>query len=227
MSTTTTLQRDIDNLTTLASADLSALFQQVQNAAEARQALNDILPALVETYGLAAGALAAEWYDDARSKAGVGGGFRALPGPAPSTETRALTNWALDTATDLTTARSLVVGGVQRRVANVARGTIMRSTAADRKAVGWMRVGAGACAFCRMLIARGAVYTEATAFFGAHDNCNCQAAPKWPGATPIDVEKYRKGRYYIEDDEKRAADVKRAKEWIAKNMPEGPAIARF
>jgi hypothetical protein len=30
-----------------------------------------------------------------------------------------------------------------------------------------------------MLLGRGAVYTEASADFEAHDHCNCGAAPAW------------------------------------------------
>lgn len=118
MSTPTQLRRDIANLSRLAERDLAALWATVATAAQARQALNDILPALVETYGMAAGAIAADWYDEARAKAGVGRAFYAEPIPVTPAGAPKLTTWALGVSTDLDNARSLVAGGVQRRLAN-------------------------------------------------------------------------------------------------------------
>jgi hypothetical protein len=54
---------------------------------------------------------------------------------------------------------------MQRRIANFSRDTITGSSIADPKAQGWERVGNGECAFCSMLIGRGAVYSEASADF--------------------------------------------------------------
>lgn len=178
MTTPTRLRNDVRALTTLADRDLAKLWQQVTTAATAQQALNDILPALIETYGLAAAALAADWYDEARIKAGVGGSFRAFPIELPDPGAPKLTGWALSEAKSLDTARILVVGGVQRRIANAARYTVARSSVADPKARGWRRVGDGSsCQFCSMLLGRGAVYTEASAQFKSHDHCGCSAAP--------------------------------------------------
>lgn len=226
MSTPTQLRRDVANLSRLAERDLAALWATVATAAQARQALNDILPALVETYGMAAGAIAADWYDEARAKAGVGRAFYAEPIPVPPAGAPKLTTWALGVSTDLDNAKSLVAGGVQRRLANVARGTVMRSSSRDPLAVGWMRVGAGACGFCRMLIARGAVYTEETVDFGAHDHCNCQAAPKWPGAEPIDVQEYRESTRR-RSDSTREADNDRARAWIDEHLADAPTAPRL
>jgi hypothetical protein len=181
MSTTTTLRRNTATLATLAARDLEAMWRQVTNAAQARRALEDILPALIETYGLAAAALAADWYDEARIKAGVGGSFQAFPTeiPNPRAEAASLLTWAQREAVSIETMPALVFGGVQRRLANAARGTVMGSAIADPKARGWKRVGNPRCGFCRMLISRGAVYSEATVHFDAHDSCNCAAAPEW------------------------------------------------
>lgn len=178
MATPTRLRNDLRSLSVLAERDLSALWRQVSTAAAAQQALNDILPALIETYGAAAGAIAADWYDEARIKAGVGGSFRAFPIEVPDPGAPILTGWALSEGKSLETAQTLVAGGVQRRIANVARGTVMRSSIADPKASGWQRVGDGkSCSFCSMLLGRGAVYTEMSAQFKSHDHCGCSAAP--------------------------------------------------
>lgn len=178
MSTPTQLRRDVTNLTRLAERDLTSLWRQVTTAAAAQQALNDILPALIETYGAAAAAVAADWYDEARIKAGVGGSFRAFPIELPDHGAYQLSGWALTEGKSLDTAQTLVAGGLQRRIANAARYTVARSSIADPMAGGWKRVGDGSsCTFCSMLLGRGAVYTEISAQFKSHDHCGCTAAP--------------------------------------------------
>jgi hypothetical protein len=178
MATTTQLRRSLAGLTVLAERDLATVWRQVTTPAQARAALGDVLPDLIADYGLAAGALAADWYDDARDAAEIRGRFQAVLAEPPE-DASSLIRWASREAVSLETMPTLVLGGVQRRVVNTARGTVMRSSIADPKARGWMRVGTGRCDFCRMLIGRGAVYTESTVDFHAHDHCGCGAAPAW------------------------------------------------
>lgn len=141
--------------------------------------LRDVLPGLINTYGLAAATVAADWYDESRDEAAARGRFTAIPADVREAGAQELVGWALATATDTTALQSLIEGGTQRRIANFARLTVSRSAVEDPAARGWMRVGAGECEFCRMLIGRGAVYSEATADFQSHDHCNCAAAPAW------------------------------------------------
>lgn len=68
-------------------------------------------------------------------------------------------------------------GVAARFAAAGGRDTVASSTRADPVAKGWARVGAGDCAFCAMLIARGPVYSEASARFEAHTGCRCSAEP--------------------------------------------------
>lgn len=211
MATPTQLRRSIAALTTLAGRDLHALWRQVTTAAQARQALEDVLPALIETYGVAASAVAADWYDEAREKAGVSRSFRAIPTALPDPGVSALTGWALAEAKTLETVLPLVSGGIQRRIANASRLTVTTSTLEDPRADGWQRTGVGECDFCNMLIGRGAVYTEATVDFGAHDHCNCQAAPAFSGE-PRPVQPYKPS---IRQSE---ADQARAREWIRDHL---------
>ena len=178
------LRRDLLTLTTLAGADLRAAWRKFDTADAARDGLRDLLPQLIETYGTAAGTLAADWYDDLRDQVGARGRFQAIVaelGDDGDLGTDELAGWAtgpLYAATpDWESALSLTEGGTSRRILNVSRQTISASSVADPAARGWQRVGAGGCDFCAMLIGRGAVYSEATASFESHDHCRCAAEP--------------------------------------------------
>lgn len=220
MATPNDLRRRVAELVRLAQGDLDALMRQVgqANSKELRDTLMDVLPSLVETYGSAAATVAADWYDELRDEASATGRFTAIPAEIPDAGTHALIGWAAQTATDDASFRSLLGGGMQRRIANGARGTITRSSVADPRSAGWKRIGSGACTFCRMLIQRDQLYSEATADFAAHDDCNCQAYPLIEGAEPIDVKDYVKSRRYTEDDEKRATENARVREWMEQNL---------
>lgn len=177
MATSARLRRDLANLSGLAAGDIDVIWREVSTAALAAEALNDVLPALVATYGAAAASLAADWYDELRDSRGVSKRFSAIPAEVADSGTGALVGWATSTATDLTTLQTLVAGGLQRRIVNFSRLTVTGSSLADPSAVGWQRVGVGECDFCQMLLGRGAVYTEATADFQSHDHCACGAEP--------------------------------------------------
>lgn len=152
----------------------------VAAGAAADEALRDLLPAIVTEYGAAGAALAAEWYDEQRAKAGVARAFAAVPLEGSDRGTQSLIGWALSAATDDAGLQALILGGVQRRIADHVRGTVTGASVADPSARGWRRVGDGdSCDFCSMLLGRGAVYSEVTADFRSHDNCGCSAAPEW------------------------------------------------
>jgi hypothetical protein len=71
-------------------------------------------------------------------------------------------------------------GAVGRLVLMGGRMTLVRSSYADRAAGGWRRVvGGEPCSFCLMLAGRGAVYSDATVDFQAHDHCSCSAEPSY------------------------------------------------
>jgi len=203
------LRDGVKGLVGYASRDLHALWRQVSSAAEAEVALRDILPGLIDTYGAAAGTLAADWYDEHRDKLEVPGHFRAIPADVKDAGAQALVGWATATATDMSSLQSLVLGGTQRRIANFSRGTITGSSIADPKATGWQRVGSGECAFCAMLIGRGAVYSEASADFASHDHCNCSAVPAF-GGRPAPVKPFTPSTRTASD-----ADRARVRDYIA------------
>lgn len=213
----TSLWGDTDELVRLADRDLDRLWQLVADGAAADEALHDLLPAIITEYGAAGGALAAEWYDQQRERVGARGRFTAIPVEPDDRGAHALIGWALNEASDDTSLRSLILGGVQRRVADHVRYTVTGSAVADPQARGWQRVGAGECVtgFCDMLIGRGAVYTEATADFASHDNCKCSAVPAW-GGEPVPVKPYTPSVRNITD-----ADRERVARWLTGR--DGPA----
>ncbi len=178
MPTTAQLRRDVATLAREASRDLGRLWTGADTAAALEAALRDLLPDLVDAYGSAAATVTADWYDELREQAEVRRRFRAIPADIANTGTDALVGWALSEAKDLPSFQTLILGGTQRRIANFSRLTVTRSSVEDPSARGWMRVGDGnSCGFCSMLLSRGAVYSEASADFAAHDHCGCAAAP--------------------------------------------------
>lgn len=213
------------DLTTLAKRDLAAVWAHVSGlpAVQVRQALIDLLPAIADEYGLAAAALAADWYDDARDRAGAGGAFSAEPVDLPAQERfEALAVWGTSPlfaeTPDTNSALALVGGGLQRIIADAHRLTVVEATKDDPEATGWSRVGVGKnCGFCQMLIGRGAVYTESSVTFRSHDNCNCVASPTWaPNVVKISREPFRQSQKNRSDETKRR-DNERAKAFIAEH----------
>lgn len=205
------LRNGVADLTNQADRDLAGLWARLEDAVAAREPLNDVLPALIDFYGSAAAAFAAEWYDDLRAKVGVGGSFTALAADIPDSGGQALVGWALSEATDYAAFRTLIEGGTQRRIANFARQSVMDSTYADPKSRGWQRVSRGQChgGFCDMLAGRGAVYSEAGADFASHDHCHCVAVPAFDGE-PVPVKPFKPSLKQATD-----ADRARVRDWIA------------
>lgn len=83
-----------------------------------------------------------------------------------------------DPDTALMRSERAMLGAAKRLILNGARGTILDATRRDKRSGRWQRVGDGStCAFCQMLIDRGAVYSEDSGDFQAHDHCGCSAEP--------------------------------------------------
>lgn len=189
-----THRRDLAALVRLAVGDLGVVWRTVDTPAAARDTMLELLPQLADVYGSAAATLGADWYDEMRDAAEVPGRFRAVPADLPDRgRTDSLARWAVgplfQATPDYTSARTLVEGGFQRLIADADRGSVARSAVADPGARGWQRAGDGSCTFCSMLIARGAVYSEASADFASHDHCNCVATPAFINR-PVPVKPY-------------------------------------
>lgn len=218
MPTPNDLRDAVADLNALAAADLRSLWSQVSDAVEAREALQDIMPALIRTYGSAAATVAADWYDDLRSELNVAGRFFAIPAEPDLDATDITARWAVGPLfqedSDWRRAQVLAEGALQRRIANASRGTVMTSSIEDPKARGWQRAGSGECAFCRMLIDRGTVYTSSTVDFGSHTHCNCHAVAAFDGRTKP-VKPYSKSLKNIEDK-----DRARVRRYLRENYPD-------
>lgn len=154
------------------------------NPEDARDALLELVPGVVDQYGQTAGTLGADFYDTARSAAQAPGNFRARVVPpsidAAYSSARRLAGWLF------TDDRSGALPGldaiVDRLVKQSERLTI--TAAADQETVRFARVPGNAqpCDFCAMLAGRGFKYSSADAAgesWDYHSNCGCQVVPSW------------------------------------------------
>ncbi|ORV20959.1 hypothetical protein AWB98_01280 [Mycolicibacterium conceptionense] len=211
-----TLAEYVSVVTAAASEQLSPIWTGLA-VTEAVGALHDLVPSLIDTYALAAGSLAADWYDDHREEKAIKGRFTALVPDLGDLGARQLVDWAVQPLTDLdepdwNAARTRTEGGMQRRIAKASRETVMISALTDPQALGWQRVArSDGCPFCVMLAGRGAVYSERSVKFGAHDHCSCSATPAW-GGEPLPVKPFTPSARNISD-----ADRARVRDWIDAN----------
>ncbi|MEU9442873.1 hypothetical protein AB0D42_18510 [Streptomyces sp. NPDC048304] len=161
-----------------------------------------VMQAVVEQYARTSSSLAADFYDAQREAAGVPGVFTVPVADPPSPEqTEASLRWATKDLwprdpedpkttdaqrepieTRLAQAEKKAEQVAQKLVVDAGRGTVREAVRQDRQATAWARSAAlGACAFCRLLAIRGAVYERETADFRAHDGCHCGVIPVFKG----------------------------------------------
>lgn len=213
MPSPTLLRSSLAELSALAAADLALLWRQVNTPDDAREALYELLPALVTTYGLAASSIAADWYDESRAEAEMPGTFRALAAEPDLRDLDVLARWGIgplfQPEPSWDDALTLLDGGVQRRIANAARETVAVSTIQDPRADGWQRAASGGCSFCQMLAGRGVVFSKQSVDFASHDHCNCVAVPAFTGR-PRPVRPYTPSERVGT-----AADRKRVRNYLA------------
>lgn len=233
------VRRGLIAVTAALSADLNAVAAG-EAAGDRIPAILEALPVIVPAYYDAAGSLAVAWYDERRSEASPGKAF------TPRIVGGATTEWidreaarilslvettAGTTAAQLTQATRNVIDLAEREAARGFRDTITQNTWSDDEAIGWSRfTRPGACSFCRMLAARGAVYKATTARFSAHGavgrgrrrggNCQCIAAPEFadgthgPEASPLQYVASRKNRT--------PAQRAQVREYLNENFPDAP-----
>ena len=162
-----------------------------QQAAESWPPLRLMLGSLVRDRAATSANLAATYYRQARTAAGLGD--IDVTYPAPLTDDliggtldptglgaflRAIGNGQTEArASD--NAAVLLSGAASRLALQAGRDTILNTVHADGDAIGWARItGPRPCYWCAMLASRGISYkSRTTASFKAHDHCACMAAP--------------------------------------------------
>lgn len=219
MPTPTLLRSAISDLSTLAARELHGIWRRPTSPTQVRDDLAEVLPDLVDVYGTAASTVAADWYDDLRDELNVARRFSAIPAISGDTGGEALAGWGVGplfaAEPDWEAAQTLIEGGLQRRIANSARDTIVESSIEDPSAKGWQRQSSGGCAFCEMLASRGVVFSEASADFASHDHCQCFAVPAFGGRPQI-VKPYTPTARDITD-----ADRERVRDYLAEHDDAG------
>lgn len=179
----------------LATRDLQAFWSALNTDRPevARDALLRFVPVLVERYGEAAAAVAADWYDDLRAAAGARGAYRARIADADPVASTKATRYAaghLFTGAPNGTLDYLMVA-ISKLVLQPSRDTLVRAAGGDPGRPRWARVPSGAetCAFCLVMASRGFVYRTAESAGDRnrwHGKCDCQIVPDWSDDPRLD-----------------------------------------
>lgn len=151
-----------------------------------RDAVVDVVNAVLDNYGLAAGQAAADFFDVAREIA-VG---EQLGATAVADRDAAATEGAIRAFVDKVNGgdydafERLVLSRVDYEIKRAAGTTMMENAARDPLSPRFARVPSGGetCKFCLMLASRGFVYhSKKTAgeFGHYHDNCDCRIVASW------------------------------------------------
>lgn len=145
--------------------------------------------ALAQEFSLAAISLAADYYDDIRDYAGVGGSYRVpVISPWSADALEAYIDAALETFAQQLTAGIEIDAQVDALATQLALDAGSREIFAaidnDPEPTRYARITRpGACSFCLMLAARGAVFrSEESSSFRAHTYpglCRCDIEPVW------------------------------------------------
>lgn len=180
----------------------------------------------------AAGSLAVAWYDERRDESRPTTTYapRIIGDPATDWIEREVAKFRTTLDVDLEIeAQRLVDEAVRLAEKEVARGfrdSILGNTRMDEDAIGWSRVARpGACKFCLMLADKGSVFTEATADFAAHGNCNCAARPEFRNGEhgpEANAMQYLASSKRPKDPEALAQRNARVREYLNEHYPDAP-----
>lgn len=173
----------------LASSRVAELWESLDGLDEdmLRDVLDELFPRLVEEQAQLAASATLEWYEDARSAAGIKEAYS--PEMPAELIDYSRTSKVVEEAVSAIAQRGRLaaVGILQRRakqlVSSAARETGLHAARHDPAKPQYARVPAGAttCAWCLMWAGRGFVYkSEETAqFTRSHADCDCQIVPAW------------------------------------------------
>lgn len=171
-----------------------------------RDAVVDVVNAVLDNYGLAAGQAAADFFDVSREMA-VG---EKLGATATADRDPAATEGAIRAFVDnvndgdCDAFERLVLSRIDYEIKRAAGTTMMENAARDPLSPRFARVPSGGetCKFCLMLAGRGFVYhSKKTAgeFGHYHDNCDCRIVASWDkdgveGYDPMSYHREWRGR---------------------------------
>lgn len=148
-----------------------------------RLQLLDTVPNVIGYYSEGSASLAVDAYMDAR--VGVAGAFTAAPVVLDRTvKIRRGIAWASDPLAlgDVESSQARMSKLVRSEMTRPYRDTTLGNGAQDGMFVGYKRIArAESCGFCKALADRGAVFKQNTAYFAAHDDCQCTAAAAFVG----------------------------------------------
>ena len=188
------LREILGQLTTLVTADVVALFREYGEDRDFPKVLTPALTELVTPYAQGAAEITAQWYTEMAPELD----FRAKPVvDLPAERIEKTARWALYAPGN---GRPLnrVAGAAKRMVSDASRTTVLVN--AEEEGVRWARLASSdACAFCRLMSTRGAVYHSDENALKSHDHCRCVAVPERGGA------RYRPPAYVAEWEEEYTA----------------------
>lgn len=206
------LQSVLADLGTVTVQQVVTLFRKYSDAADFPKLLKQALPEIVQPHAQAAAEITAQWYEELNPASA----FQATPVvDLPVQRIDKSVDWALY-APGQATPMDKTAGSSKRMVSDASRDTVI-ANAAD-EGVKWARyASANACAFCRLLATRGAVYTEKGAAFKAHDHDRCIAVPERGGTyTPPDyVDQWQKDYVAARRDVRKSRKPMSAKNILA------------
>lgn len=188
-------RRSAQLLSLAAQRDVAKLFAKLNplNRLATRDTLLEFLPDIVETYGEAAAAASADYYETLRSSSGIPGVYTPrLAGAAPRAQIEASTRWAVGGlfVPDDAVNPQAVLGNLHkvtdRLVKLPGRETFAGALEGDPSNPRYARIPTGAvtCRFCATLASRGAVYLTEESAGGLrewHDHCDCIAVAIFEG----------------------------------------------
>lgn len=217
------LNRVQQTLVTQAQRELGKLWAETADMLPAarRDALLELIPALVRKYGDVGSQAAAEWYDLIRGKwlesAGAGGTFTAqsyTPDYVDDELTQTIRAYAdalFPENTRGAVAEDLlrfINSKLDKWIKQAARDTIVKNAQRDPHHPRYARVPSGAvtCAFCSMLASRGFEYASAEtagALRKYHSDCDCEIVPEWD--SDAHIEGYKPAELYADYENARKA----------------------
>ena len=178
----------------LAKRELGNVWAEISDLEPAKQrdALLELVPAIIDKYADTSSTAAAEWYERVRSK-WISDDFKAQTPTRANDDIsrliRAKAGVLFGDDADSGQMLRFLNGVVDKGVKQGGRDAIRYNAKRDPKKPRYARVPSGAktCAFCAMLASRGWVYESAEtagALNRYHSDCDCEIVPSWDKGKP-------------------------------------------